>query len=154
MSTERKEEGTSNSNSGEHRDHHTNSKGERKAFHQRGAEPEEDHCRDHRRDVRVADRKPCAGKTVMHCIRDVLPFLELFFHTLEDENVGVHRHTNRENETGDTCGSQRDWNELEDCEHERNINRECERSDNSRDAVPDNEKECDDQHSKDSSFYS
>ena len=42
-----------------------------------------------------------AGEALMHCVVDSFAAFEFLFHSFENQNVGVHGHTDGENKSGD-----------------------------------------------------
>ena len=61
--TKRKQEGAGDRNRGQHRDQDAEPEDKRKAFDERGAKPEENDGGYHRRDIGIADRRPCSSKS-------------------------------------------------------------------------------------------
>ena len=70
---DRDEERAGDHDSGEHRNENAEAEDEREALDERRAEPEENDGRNHRGNVRVADREPCAREAVVDRITRILP---------------------------------------------------------------------------------
>src|SRR5207245_2156999 len=68
---------------------------EREASDRAGAELEEDRGGEHRREVRIEDRRERALAAFLHRDPQGLTGAQLLLETLERENVRVHRHSDR-----------------------------------------------------------
>src|ERR1700730_15827701 len=81
-----------------------------------GARPDEtkDETSDDRRKVRVTNRRPCPPHGRIHRRRSGSACAFFFLETFKDQRVGIDRHTDRQDESGDACQRQCDRHELED----------------------------------------
>ena len=83
----------------EHRKHDTDCQRRRKAFNGTGTSPEQNRCRNQGGYVSVDDRGKCLGETCLDRILDGCSQPDLLFDTGENDNVRIHRHTNRQDDT-------------------------------------------------------
>src|SRR3989344_2651191 len=65
---------------------------------------------------------------------------EFLFHASENKNVGIHCHTDRENEAGNTRSSKRHGDKFEKRKHHHHIHTECYHRKKTRQAIPKNKK--------------
>src|SRR5664280_643825 len=78
---------------GEHRAEHTDDQDQREAPDRRRPEDVQDRGGDERGHVRVEDGVPGAVEASLHRRAERLPGTELLLHPLEDQDIGVDRHT-------------------------------------------------------------
>ena len=83
----------------EHRKHDTDCQRRRKALDGTGTSPEQNRCRNQGGYVSVDDRGKCLGETCLDRILDGCSQTDLLFDTGENDNVRIHRHTNRQDDT-------------------------------------------------------
>ena len=122
---------------GEHRGEHADHQDQGEAADGRRPEPEQDARRDQARHVRVEDRVPGPVEAGLGGRRQRLARPQLLLHPLEDEDVGVDRHADREDEAGDAGEGEGDRDEPEDRQHEHRVVDEREAGDDARQAVVD-----------------
>src|SRR5437870_10942092 len=132
----------------EHTDRHTDRERDREAFDQRGAKEVQDEAGNQRRDVGIADRRPGAVDAGFHRRPERAAGTQLFLDTFEDQHVGVDRHTDREDEAGETRECQRDAEELEDGQRDAGIEEQRDAGHNTRQPVVEEHEQDDDRQSK------
>src|SRR6266852_9801356 len=110
---------------------------DREAFHGPGSEEPEDDAGEDRRDVRVPDRGPGSAHGGVDRSRDCSPRSHLFFEALEDQDVGVDRHADRQDEACDARERQRDGHELESGKYRARIEEQSKARQEARHAVVD-----------------
>ena len=102
------EEQTGQEHGGEQRGEHTDRQGDGESLDRAGAFPEQDHRHDQRGDVRVENRGISTVETEVDRVLDRLAALHFFADTFINQHVGVHGHTDGQDDTGDTWQGQRD----------------------------------------------
>src|SRR3989338_206433 len=137
---ERLQESARYGDGGQHRDDNAESEKECEASDERRAKPKENDGGDDRGNIGVADRRPRSAKSVRHSLLDALAALELLACALEDKNVGINRHTDREDERSDAGCRERYRNEHKKREHDGDVHKERDRSERSGKAIPKNHK--------------
>src|ERR1035437_10140476 len=77
----------------------TKAEGHSKSFHRTGSEQEQDDGGDDRRHVGIDDGRPSVGKTLLYRRGRRLAMPQFLADTLEDQDVGIHAHTDGQNHT-------------------------------------------------------
>ena len=120
---------------GEEADGDTDPQREREPLDGAGTELEEDRGSEHRRQVRVEDRRERALATLLDGDAQRFAGAQLFLEPLEREHVGIDGHTDREDESGDAGERERHWDEAEDRVGQRRVKGQRHDGEDSRHAV-------------------
>src|SRR5215203_2731100 len=128
---------------GEHRDEDTDDQDEAEAADRRRAEQEQDQGGDEARHVRVEDRVPGAVEAGLDRGGQALADPQLLLHALEDQDVGIDRHADREHEARDAGEGERDRDEPEQGVHHEGVDHERDARDDTRHPVVDDHEEHD-----------
>ena len=89
-------------NGREHGDQNAQGQSQGEALDDGSAEKPQNGAGDERRGVGIADGSPGAGKAVVNRSHQLFAGLEFFLHPFKNQNVGVNRHTDGQNEPGDS----------------------------------------------------
>src|ERR1035437_3786847 len=108
------QQGSRHCDGGEHGGRDTDYKDEGEALDRGGAAEVKDRRRDQRRHVGVQDRVPSSVEARLYRGRKRLAGPQLFLGSLEDQDVGVDRHTYREHEARDAGQGQRNRDDPEE----------------------------------------
>src|SRR5207302_10622504 len=98
----------------EESDRHTDPDRELETLDGSSTELEEDGGRQHRRQVRVEDRRERALATLLDGDAERLAGAQRFFEPLEREHIAIDGETDRQDESGDACAREGHGNEAED----------------------------------------
>src|SRR5271165_970270 len=99
----------------------TKAEGHSEAAYRAGAEQEQNDGRNDRRHVSVNDRDPGVSKALVHRRRRRLAVPQLLAYALEDQNVGVHAHADRQNHTRDPRQGERRPGEAEEAQQDDQV---------------------------------
>ena len=105
---------------------------EREALDARGREHEEDERREQRDHVRVDDRRDALAVALRDRGQHRSPGPRLLLYSLEDDDVGVGRHPDRQDQPGDPRQGQRDRDQLDQGEEEEPVDDQPEHGDQPR----------------------
>ena len=119
----------------EHADQHTDDQDEREALDDRRPLPVEPAGDEEARDVRVEDARPGSVEPGLDRRAEGLAGADLLLHPLEDEDVRVDRHADREDEGGDAGQRQRDVDDPEDRVDDERVEDQRDRRQHARQAV-------------------
>src|SRR5271165_2722351 len=95
--------------------------GHSEAAYRAGAEQEQNDGRNDRRHVSVNDRDPGVSKALVHRRRRRLAVPQLLAYALEDQNVGVHAHADRQDDACDSRQGERRPGEAEEAEQDDQV---------------------------------
>ena len=101
------------------------------------AEPEEDPARDERREVGVTDRRPGTREAGIDRLVDGASGAQLLLHPFEDQDVGVDRHADGQDEARHARQRQGDRDQLEEGEREGGVDQQRQVRQDARQAVVD-----------------
>ena len=101
---------------GEHGDDNAKPQRSRKADDRARAEEEQHSCRDQRGQVGVQDRRKRALEARVDRALDRLARAQFFLDALEDNDVGIHRHADRQD---DACDARQGQVDADDAEYQR-----------------------------------
>ena len=128
----------------EEREHNAEGEGHRKALDRAGAEHAEDGCGDKSRHVAVDDGGHGLGEAGPDRVQNRGTRRDLLADTGIDDDVRVNRHTDGEDDTGDTRKSQRQVKRVEQHQDQGCIEHQHEGRDDTRDQVGDDHDDADD----------
>src|SRR6267143_403844 len=129
---------------GEHADADADRQGNRKTLDQRGAEEIEHEAGNQGRDVRVPDCRPRPMHACFHCGAEGPTSAQFLLEALEDQHVGVDRHSDREDEPRQARQRQGDAEELEDRQRDRSVDEQGDTGDQAGEPVVEEHEEDDD----------
>ena len=135
----------------EHTDEHAKTKDQSKTFNDSGTwEVIKHDSGNNTWKIAVANRKPSAWETLFNGIGNRKAAQHFLLHSFKNQNVRVHRHTDRKDESGQTGRGQRDRDEFEDKQWKGNVDQKWYRCKQTRQTVPKDQEKCDHDKSNDS----
>src|SRR5690606_1182083 len=121
----------------------------RKTLHRAGAGREQDHGRDDGGDIGINDRGEGAIKTGINRLQWLQPAFQRLLDLLENQYVGVHRHTNGQDDTGDTRQRQGGTgNHRQHTDNDHQVTQQGDVGDQAERLVPDDHKGDDQRHAQ------